>query len=269
MTAAGRIAVEARACPLCGEDRPIARQRYSQEPWRIAECGSCGFVYLTNPPGYSALEEDFAWEETSAAEDARRLAEAPVLYGADRATRRLRMAFRRDDMSRYLRWFGGEGAVLDVGCAAGTRVRAPFTPYGIELSRKLAAEADARMRALGGYCLHAPGPEGLKRFPAGMFRGVVLRSYLEHEEAPKTVLAETARVLAPGGRAYVKVPNYGSVNRRVVGRHWCGFRHPDHVNYFTLATLRRMAAGAGLRLTLLNRANLAFDDNIHALLEAA
>jgi predicted SAM-dependent methyltransferase len=93
-----------------------------------------------------------------------------------------------------------------------------------------------------------------------------MRSFLEHEVQPQVLLNGVFRILQPDGVAFVKVPNYGGLNRRVMGRSWCGFRYPDHVNYFTLNSLRAMAFKAGFSLRLLNPLNLALDDNIHALL---
>jgi hypothetical protein len=76
------------------------------------------------------------------------------------------------------------------------------------------------------------------------------------------------RVLAPGGSIYVRVPNYGSLNRRMLGAKWCGFRYPDHVNYFTTTSLGAMAGDCGLKLKLLNPIRLPLDDNINAVLSS-
>ena len=62
------------------------------------------------------------------------------------------------------------------------------------------------------------------------------------------------------------MPNFGSVNRRVSGSQWCGFRYPDHVNYFTPQSLRTMAADCGLSLRLINPLLFVFNDNINAML---
>ena len=51
-----------------------------------------------------------------------------------------------------------------------------------------------------------------------------------------------------------------------MGAAWCGFRYPDHVNYFTPASLRRMAAECGLRLSLLTPMSLPFNDNINGIM---
>ena len=53
-------------------------------------------------------------------------------------------------------------------------------------------------------------------------------------------------MLKPDGVAIIKVPNFSSINRRVMGSRWCGFRFPGHVNYFTPASLRSMVEDAGL-----------------------
>ncbi len=262
-------AARERRCPLCDGAEARALPKASRDEWRVVGCTGCDFVYLANPPGFGSLEEEFAWEQTFEDEKARRIEAAPLVYRTDYATRRLRAMFRPDEARRYRRWFGEGGKVLDVGCADGARVGSPFTPYGIEVSVGLWREADRRMRALGGYCVQAPGSEGIWRFPEAEFDGILMRSYLEHEEAPRRVLAGARRALKPAGRVYVKVPNYGSLNRRVMGRTWCGFRHPDHVNYFTAGTLRRMAAAEGFETSILNKVNLALDDNIHALIARA
>jgi SAM-dependent methyltransferase len=158
------------------------------------------------------------------------------------------------------------GRVLDVGCGSGKKVPEPFIPFGIEISEALSREADAHMRGRGGRAIHAPAVEGVKEFPDRYFSGIVLRSFLEHEKQPKELLEQCSRRLAPGGSIYVRVPNYGSLNRRMLGAKWCGFRYPDHVNYFTTASLGAMVGDCGLRLKLLNPIPLPLDDNVNAVL---
>ena len=72
--------------------------------------------------------------------------------------------------------------------------------------------------------------------------------------------------LTPGGVAVIKVPNYGSLNRRLMGARWCGFRFPDHVNYFDKASLTRLARDAGFEVEIPFMRSLPTDDNMLALL---
>lgn len=253
-----------RPCPACEADRPARLDAYSPAGWDVVACGGCGFVYLRNPPPYDALKEDFAWEKTSEAK--KKTGGSTRLSGL---AARLRQAGRRisgrNAYDRFPDWFGS-GRVLDIGCGDLVRTNPPIVPYGVEISTHYHARADALMRARGGFCVHAAGAEGVWAFEPGFLDGVILNSYLEHEAQPRRVLDGIARALKPCGKVFVRLPNYGSVNRRIVGRKWCGFRHPDHVNYFTAASLRRMTERAGFSMRILNRANLWFDDNIQALL---
>jgi predicted SAM-dependent methyltransferase len=80
------------------------------------------------------------------------------------------------------------------------------------------------------------------------------------------VLRGAHRALKDTGALFIRVPNYGSLNRKVIGPKWCGFRYPDHVNYFTLGTLRDTVARAGFRAQLVNTVTQPIDDNISVLL---
>jgi len=92
-----------------------------------------------------------------------------------------------------------------------------------------------------------------------------MRSYLEHEKQPRLVLERAFHKLAPGGRIFIRLPDYGSLNRRLMGARWCGFRYPDHVNYFTNRSLRSLSEGLGYSYSRTNWYS-PFDDNIIAVL---
>lgn len=255
-----------RACPQCGGHLVTPLPAYSTAEWHVVRCNACGFVFLRNPPRYESLVEDFAWEKTVPAEVKRRKASRPLLMWLDSRTRWRLHLFGRDRDELYRRLFR-PGRVLDVGSGGGAGAPEPFVPYGIEISQVLYERSATAMRARGGDVIHGPAAEAIADFPDGFFTGVILSSVLEHEVQPKRLLGEVARVLEAGGKAYVRVPNFGSINRVVNGGKWCGFRHPDHVNYFTVASLRRMAADCGLGLRLLHPIRLPVDDNINAVLE--
>lgn len=257
-----------RACPQCAGREVSPLPAYSTPEWRVVRCNACGFVFLHNPPEYESLAEDFAWEKTAPAETKRRKADRPFLMALDRSTRWRLHLFSRSRKDLYRSLFG-PGRVLDVGCGGGAGPPEPFVPYGIEISKALYERSAPLMRARGGDVIHGAAAEVIVQFSDAFFTGVILSSVLEHEARPKLLLGEVARVLAPGGRAYVRVPNFGSINRVVNGGKWCGFRHPDHVNYFTVASLRRMAGDAGLSLKLLHPLRLPVDDNINGVLNRA
>jgi SAM-dependent methyltransferase len=266
----GDITVVARTCPLCGDaNEATPASRYSVDPWTVKTCGGCGFTYITAAPDYAALFEQMSWEKTAQLETERREATRPVQQSLSKKTRWRMGLLPRKKIPELLGRFAEAGAVVDLGCGDGGQLEgiAPsFIPHGIEISRELAARADARFRPAGGYAVNASCLDGLREFPDEYFTAASLRSYLEHELRPAEVLRELWRTLKPGAIIIAKVPNFASLNRRVMGLHWCGFRHPDHLNYFTPQTLRRMASDCGFQTWFGLTWRFPTSDNMWALL---
>ena len=237
-----------RCCPVCGVDnRGQTELPESRGPWILKACVECQFVYLENAPRYAELTENFAWEKTCAAErDVRRQRE-PILAALSSVRKRLAgwLLRRRKGGKLYhlINDYIDGGRILDVGCGGGLllqNLERRFTPFGIEISQQLALESQRAFGARGGNVVHEPALSGLGQFADNFFDGVLMRAYLEHEREPAAVLAETWRVLKPAGCVLIKVPNYGCWNRPVRGSRWCGYRFPDHVNYFTPRSLQRI-----------------------------
>src|SRR5262249_10556053 len=70
---------------------------------------------------------------------------------------------------------------------------------------------------------------------------------LEHVHAPLEVLREAYRLLAPGGRLVVAVPNIESLPFRWFGNAWYGLDLPRHLRRFAPCTVRLMLERAGFR----------------------
>lgn len=253
-----------RPCPACAADQISDLTQFARDMWRIGMCRICSFVFLRNPVTYSALEEDFAWEKTFVAEDSTRAKKRGFLKRLAYNGRALAYRLKGDPQAFYIKHLG-PGRILDIGCGNVVRWRAPFIPFGIELSKQLAAEADAKMAPLGGHCLQGAGAEAIWDFPEDHFDSVMMHSFLEHEIDFPGLLRGSFRTLRPGGRAFIRVPNFSAINRRLSGANWPGFRYPDHVNYFTPATLRTAVEAAGFQFELVNRHKIWLDDNIQAL----
>ena len=140
-------------------------------------------------------------------------------------------------------------AVLDVGCGAG-----PWEAYaqarglrtlGLDLSDEALKKAAARGR---GPLVLAQG----ERLPLrdACFERVVCLGNLEHFLDPAAGARELARVLAPGGRAVVMLPNSrysGDLWKRLLTGE--GPNHHQAIDRFaTDAEWRALLEGAGLRV---------------------
>jgi SAM-dependent methyltransferase len=272
-----------RVCPLLEQESPAVRLADAPQPWDLRQCTESGFVFLANPPAQEQFREEFAWEKTHVLESLDRRQREPVVYAMSQAVKRFRhRVLRRDKVAAVVGALVRERCdqtirLVDIGCAAGDLLerlvaRVPAStarriePIGIEISTQLAARADAALRRRGGRCIHATGADGLAQLPADSVDIVVLSCILEHEIAPLPLLRACRERLARDGRIVVKVPNYDCVSRWLRGSRWCGYRWPDHVNYFTPRTLAAMAERAGLRVVRMNVADRwPLSDSLYAI----
>lgn len=282
-----------RHCPILGRATETTPTPFARGAWTLVRCNETGFVFLPDPPTYDALATEHAWESTFAAERARRKREEPVVATVGGWIKRLRRKVLRARNpfaaivgARLARGAGGAGGagappfrIVDVGCAHAAFTRAvaerlsarglSVTMTGIEVSHALAAAARQTLSPIGGTVIEASALEGVRSLPAGSVTAVLMSSFLEHEAQPLELLREVRRCLRPGGFAVVKVPNFACWNRLVRGARWCGFRYPDHVNYFTPRTLQALAERADLCFEQGWLDRLPLSDNMYAVLSRA
>jgi SAM-dependent methyltransferase len=238
-----------RNCPVCGNGNENGKTLvYSPPEWPMKECSSCGMVYLIKSPDPAELFENLAWEKSSKAENTRREREHGLTRKISKATRWRLHIFPRKNIEVITQKYAKPGRILDLGCGDGSqlsRLADGYAPYGIEVSKNLALQAEKILAAKKGKVANADALTGLRNLPDTHFTGIMMRSFLEHDIDPKNTLLEAHRVLVAGGIVVIKVPNYGCINRTYRGKKWCGFRFPDHVNYFTPKTLRNLVTECG------------------------
>jgi len=263
-----------RRCPLCQGAAERAREipGIALDPWLLLRCAGCGLVYLGNPPDYQTLAESFSWDQSypqrkRERQDARRAPVRAVRRGLSGVIRLVRAALRRDKLQRLgRRHLPDRGRVLDLGCDTGYNARAlapGLVPVGIEISEALASKARSRFEPRGGEVVTDAVLPALRRMPAGSCVGAIAKSYLEHEIHPRSVLLELARVLQPGTAVIIKVPNHACWLRYLRGAQWCGYRFPDHVNYFTPRSLVRLLDETGFDIARMRRTDrLPTSDNM-------
>jgi SAM-dependent methyltransferase len=141
----------------------------------------------------------------------------------------------------------GDGVVLDIGCGLGDETRALNAPgrvvVGVDYDRETALEARRRFHtepsvtdapaigAAGPLLFGAMDGARLGVRPGGV-EAVCSSHIIEHFTAPERHVAEIARVLSPGGIAFVITPNAPA-----------DFENPFHVFLFEpdqLASLLRL-----------------------------
>lgn len=158
-------------------------------------------------------------------------------------------------VERVVRWIGARhvsfltgglpprARVLDVGCGRGVVLSAladrGYEVHGVELSAEAARGADPRAEVRITACLADA------EYPAASFDEVLVWHVLEHLPDPRETLQEVHRILRPGGRLIVAVPNFSSLQARCAGPAWFHLDLPRHLYQFPISALRRLLEATG------------------------
>jgi len=134
------------------------------------------------------------------------------------------------------------GDVLDVGCSTGgflhqlmTQAPGRYRVAGTDVAGPVLDYAASR-----GVPVRR-GPFLEQDFAGQRFDAVTFWAVLEHLAEPAAFLAKAAALLKPGGHLFILVPNMNSLAVRMLGARY-RYLAPEHLNYFTPATLARLAA---------------------------
>jgi SAM-dependent methyltransferase len=149
------------------------------------------------------------------------------------------------DLGVLLHPFVEGGSLLEVGCGAGSyldlmRVLGWNRVVGVDFSAKAVEAAKANL-GLEAYC----GELASVHLEPDTFDAASLSHTLEHVLDPIQLLSEVRRVLKPGGRLAIVVPNLASLCSQIYGRAWIGLDPPRHLIDFTKASLRLTLEEAG------------------------
>ncbi len=210
-------------------------------------------VYLSNPPPQSTLFDEYAWEDTSKQERARRRQNRRLYYffsdGVKKIRGFLRSFFKYKKEIRYVLKYARGYNILDIGAADGKILDvlpAPYIPYGIEPSPALQNICHQKYEKKGGFCIKDVAITGLANITTS-FDFVLMRSFLEHDSEMLGTLTSVYKSLKDDGGVLIKVPNFDCWNAKLRLSGWPGMRYPDHVNYFTPATLRKTLERVGFK----------------------
>lgn len=224
-------------CIVCGGSQSELFCRKNGVAYRV--CRSCRHVFVEGMPSHDEVLESYksrqshhnseikeTWDYSSLKDE---LVYGPLLEKIERLTR--------------------TGRLLDIGCSNGSFVCAAngrgWDGCGIEL--ETGSYDLARRHGVEVYDKELAE----MAFSDNSFSAVTIWQVIEHVRDPRSLIAEVARILEPGGILALSTPNVKGIGWRLLRREWGAVEPQVHLHLFHPAGLARLINDFGLETRLL------------------
>lgn len=195
----------------------------TQEEFELFQCDHCGLVFTVPRPApevignYYKSDEYYSHQQNSKGF-------IPKIYERVKSVNlRGKVAMATSDMVK--------GRLLDIGCGVGDFLlqvkKLGWEVMGIEPSEQAANIAQSRL----GFTLLKPAD--YEKLPDQSFDVITMWHVLEHVDDLKSQTKELKRLLRPGGRLVIALPNYQSFDCQYYNDKWAAWDVPRHLNHFT------------------------------------
>ncbi len=223
--------IETCSCPLCGAEG-VTPSHYDFSPYRVVQCVSCDFWYLSPRLTEAAMLAEYASDCYFSGGDG--LDEGYSDYALQEKSLRPTFANFLAGMKRA--GLTG-GRLLEVGCGYGYLLdeAKPYFDYRAGTDFSQGAVERASCYADRVYLGGVDAIEENDRFDC-----IVAVEVLEHIYDPHQFMQKLYDKLVPGGVVVVAVPDMGSLWRKALQSKWPSFKMPEHVTYYDENTLQRL-----------------------------
>lgn len=138
------------------------------------------------------------------------------------------------------------GSVLDIGSGTGaflnTMKNCGWQITGIE------PDATARENSKVNYGIEALQPDQFNILPDAAFDAITMWHVLEHVHDLSGQMMILRRLVKPGGKIFIAVPNPSSADAKYYGPAWAAWDVPRHLYHFTPAAMKTLAGRFGFQV---------------------
>ncbi|MCS7019599.1 MAG: class I SAM-dependent methyltransferase [Cytophagales bacterium] len=212
-------------CLICQSPRLQRLERYYAKDY-LVKCQQCGFVFAQKIPSLQELEayyEGYGRNDYLSPITVKRYEELLQSWEGYRQTNRL----------------------LDVGCGVGyfleTAKKKGWQVYGTEYTERAVAICAAK-----GITMQK-GELNPALYTPESFDIITSFEVMEHICQPREEVAKFKYLLRKGGIVYITTPNFNSTLRYYLQEHYNIIAYPEHLSYYTPATLQRLMETMGFK----------------------
>jgi SAM-dependent methyltransferase len=229
-------------CPACGSDKKtdefVGRDPHTGDAFRVVRCEHCTLAYVSPRPDPEHLSSYY-----------------PSDYFGERHPN-LKNQFMAVRVAK-LGTLPANGRLLDIGCGRGDFILA-CRAIGWQVAGVEQGESPV-MKLKEKLGVEVVTPERIADLPSASFDVITLWHVFEHMPDPGKTLDDARRLLKPGGRLLMEVPNFGSWQARIGKAWWYHLDVPRHLLHFERAPLERLLRGHGFEPVSWNTFSLEYD----------
>lgn len=247
-------------CPLCqSSDIGLALKakdhKISGEEFEIWDCKNCGFRFTQDVPDQDHIGEYYKGEIFISHSDTKEGVVNRLYHRARKVMldRKYSLIHRLSSGRELMDFGAGTGYFLDHMRQRG------YTVHGVEI------DSGARAFAQKKFGIHIDGIDTFYESKAQEAYDVITMWHvLEHIEDPHDLLQRLHRMLRPGGKMLIALPNHNSSDGKKYQQYWSAYDVPRHLWHFEPKTLELMIEQNGWKMDSMHR--LPFDPFYNAIL---
>lgn len=233
------------ACPVCSQNNLIEifrvkDQTVSKQDFTIVQCNDCTLRFTQDVPDQNSIGAFYKSENYISHTDTAKGFINTLYHRVRRITLQTKAALIQKETGH------ASGRLLDIGAGTGafafTMQQKGWQVTGLE------PDTDARKVAKDKYQLDLDHADKLNHLPAQSFDAITLWHVLEHIHDLGKYLQTIYKVLKPGGKLFIAVPNYTSYDAAHYQTNWAAYDVPRHLYHFSPLSMKVLLEKHGLKI---------------------
>jgi 2-polyprenyl-3-methyl-5-hydroxy-6-metoxy-1,4-benzoquinol methylase len=232
-------------CPICSSTaiNPLLTVKdytVSHEEFVIWQCGECSLRFTQDVPDADSIGPYYQSEDYISHTNTNK----GLVNQLYQRVRKLTL----EQKAKLIQEVTGlqTGSLLDVGCGIGAFVHT-MQEKGWQAT---GLEPDANTRHLSKelFGLELKEASALFSLTPSTFDAITLWHVLEHVHDLHEYVEQLKTLLKPGGRLFIAVPNYKSLDASIYGSSWAAYDVPRHLYHFTPKAIQTLMKQHGLEV---------------------
>lgn len=231
-------------CPVCGSPAinpllTVKDHSVSGEEFVIWQCSHCSLRFTQDVPDETSIGPYYQSPDY--------ISHSNTNKGLlNQLYQKVRRHTLQQKTSLIIKYTSAKGNLLDIGAGIGA--------FAAEMEKRhwevtgIEPDEGARTQAGNLFGMDLLPTTALHELPPASFDAITLWHVLEHVHPLHDYVETLKNLLKPGGKIFIAVPNYQSLDADVYRSHWAAYDVPRHLYHFTPKSMQVLMQKHGLKI---------------------